>query len=156
MISRLLTEVIIKITNYCLQEANMSYPVLSDPNQPEVHASTLLLIDDKLLCAWFGGTKEGHSDTKIWLSVGDLTKPQTFWNEPHPVAAEEGLAHWNPVLLYVSATETILLFYKVGSPISSWCTKIIESKDGGKTWSEPRDLVPGDKGAHSHFVTHLE
>jgi predicted neuraminidase len=133
-----------------LQQGNMSYPVLSDPSQPDVHASTLLLVEDKLLCAWFGGTKEGHSDTKIWLSIGVVAESQTCWSEPHPVAVEDGLAHWNPVLLFVPATQTILLFYKVGSPISSWYTNIIESKDGGNTWSEPRELVPGDRGVYSH------
>ncbi len=128
-----------------------SYSVLSDPRQPEVHASTLLVVKDKLLSAWFGGTKEGHSDTKIWLSTRDLAHPEISWSKPYPIAAEEGLAHWNPVLLFVSETQTILLFYKVGSPISSWYTKIIESKDGGNTWSAPRELVPGDRGVYDHL-----
>lgn len=123
-----------------------SFSVLSDPRQPEVHASTLVVVKDKLLSAWFGGTKEGHSDTKIWLSIRDLTQSEISWSKPYPVAAEEGMAHWNPVLLFVPETQTILLFYKVGSPISSWYTKIIESKDGGATWSTPRELVAGDRG----------
>jgi predicted neuraminidase len=123
-----------------------SYSVLSDPRQPEVHASTLVLVKNKLFSAWFGGTKEGHSDTKIWLSVRDLAESEISWSKPYPVAAEEGLAHWNPVLLFVPEAQTILLFYKVGSPISSWYSKIIESKDDGNTWSAPRELVPGDRG----------
>lgn len=125
----------------------MSFPVHSDPRQPEVHASTLVLLDQDLLCAWFGGTKEGIPDTKIWLSKFGAT-----WTKPYPVASEEGLAHWNPVLLRVPGPEKILLFYKVGSPISSWRTKIIESDDKGKTWSKPRELIPGDEGEkHSSF-----
>lgn len=124
----------------------MSFSVLSDARQPEVHASTLLLVKNKLISAWFGGTKEGHADTKIWLSTCDLSQPDSSWTESHPVAAEDGLAHWNPVLLLIPETQTILLFYKVGSPISSWYTRIIESEDGGNTWSKPRELVPGDRG----------
>ena len=40
-----------------------------DPSIKEVHASTVLKIGDKLLCAFFGGTKEGKDDVKILLSV---------------------------------------------------------------------------------------
>ncbi|KAI1324438.1 BNR repeat-like domain-containing protein [Xylariaceae sp. FL0255] len=123
----------------------MSFPVQSDPRQPEVHASTLLLLGDKLFCAWFGGTKEGHDDTKIWLSTKDLAQLNANWSEPYAVAAEEGLAHWNPVFLELPGSK-IMLFYKVGSPISSWFTKCITSQDGGLAWSKSRDLVPGDKG----------
>jgi hypothetical protein len=43
-------------------------------------------------------------------------------------------------------TEKIVLFYKVGSPISSWMTYAKESEDGGLTWGAARELVPGDKG----------
>jgi predicted neuraminidase len=125
----------------------MSFPVLLDPRQLEVHASTLLLVGNKLLCAWFGGTKEGNPDTKIWLSTLDLAGSNANWTESRPVAIEDGIAHWNPVLLELPGSK-ILLFYKVGSPISSWYTKIIESEDGGITWSKPKELVPGDRGAY--------
>jgi predicted neuraminidase len=129
----------------------MSFPVLSDPRQPEVHSSTLLLKDKRLLCAWFGGTKEGYPDTKIWLSTRDLSQPEAPWSKSYPVASEEGVAHWNPVFIEVPGPPKILLFYKVGSPISSWYTKIIESEDGGNSWSKPRELVPGDRGWYHSF-----
>lgn len=50
---------------------NMSiknFVVLDDPRQPEVHASTVVVHPDTgiVSSAWFGGTKEGHGDTKIW------------------------------------------------------------------------------------------
>lgn len=124
----------------------MSMVVLDDPLQPEVHASTLLLVRETLLCAWFGGTKEGHSDTKIWLSRRDMSDPDGAWATPCALAAENCLAHWNPVLLEVKRTNQIFLFYKVGSPISSWYTKVIKSTDVGKTWTEAQELVPGDRG----------
>ena len=134
----------------------MSFPVLSEPLQPEVHASTLLLFKNKLLCAWFGGSKEGSPDTKIWLSIKDLSQSEVSWTKPRAVAAEEGLAHWNPVLLFVPKTQVIHLFYKIGSPISSWYTKIIESEDGGNKWSRPRELVEGDRGELvDHFVSSI-
>lgn len=124
----------------------MSFPVHCDDREPEVHASTLLLVEQRLLCAWFGGTKEGHADTKIWLSSRDLSRPDGVWTQPQPVSTEENIAHWNPVLFHSATSNSIYLFYKVGSPISAWYTKIITSEDLGATWSLPRELVPGDRG----------
>lgn len=122
----------------------MSFSVLSDARCPEVHASTLLVVGEFLLSAWFGGTKEGHEDTKIWLSRRRIAD-EKGWTDPEIIADSEE-AHWNPVLLDLPSEKKILLFYKVGSPISSWRTYIKESPDGGKSWIEARELVEGDKG----------
>ena len=130
----------------------MSFSVLNDHRAPEVHASTLLVVRDHLLSAWFGGTKEGHADTKIWLSRRPLSD-ENAWSEPEVVASKDGHAHWNPVLLQLPDTDTIVLFYKVGSPISSWATYAKESEDGGRTWGEARELVPGDKGRYPFGVS---
>lgn len=127
----------------------MAFSVLNDPRAPEVHASTLLIAKGNLLSAWFGGTKEGHADTKIWLSRRLLAE-ENAWSKPEVVASGDGLAHWNPVLLQLPETERIAIFYKVGSPISSWATYAKESEDGGYTWSAARELVPGDKGELSY------
>jgi predicted neuraminidase len=124
----------------------MSFPVLLDSRQPEVHASTLVLLEKSLLCAWFGGTKEGHSDVRIWLSRLDLSNPNSEWTTSSPVTADDGLPHWNPVLMKVPKSTKVLLFYKVGTPISAWYTHVMESDDEGTTWSEPRELVPNDRG----------
>jgi predicted neuraminidase len=123
----------------------MSFSVLNSPESPEVHASTLLVAGDYLLSAWFGGTKEGHTDTKIWLSRRRLQK-ETEWTTPEVVASTDGEAHWNPVLLSLPKERRIVLFYKVGSPISSWRTYMKDSYDGGNSWSEAQELVHGDKG----------
>lgn len=129
-----------------------SFSVLNDHRQREVHASTLLLYKDRLLSAWFGGSKEGNPDTKIWLSSRSLTdttggSEDGPWTDPRIVAGEDAnAAHWNPVLFRLPGSETILLFYKVGSPISSWETFVQSSADGGLTWSTSKELVPGDKG----------
>ena len=132
----------------------MEFPVFADPRQPEVHASTLVLTGKSLLCAWFGGTKEGHADTKIWMSQFDLSNLDAAWTKSYPVASENGLAHWNPVFFKDSSSGSLLLFYKVGSPISSWCTKIIVSNDDGATWSKSCEFVPGDRGEqHSSIST---
>lgn len=107
----------------------------------EVHASTILKIgENRLACAFFGGTKEGNDDVKIYLTFFDGEK----WTKPEIVAQSEGEPCWNPVLL--QKDEEIILFYKSGKPIPKWRTMVKSSFDGGLTWSEPCELVPGDVG----------
>ena len=105
------------------------------------HASTVLpLSDGSVVAAWFGGTKEGNDDVKIWVSVRDSEK----WAEPYSVAVDgEALPHWNPVLFQRENGE-IILYFKYGKPIPKWVTYYCISKDGGKSFSKPQVLVPGD------------
>ena len=68
------------------------------------------------------------------------------------MAGEDGLPHWNPVLFAPPGSgedgegSEVWLFYKVGRQIPAWRTRVIVSGDGGRTWSAPRELVPGDEG----------
>jgi len=106
------------------------------------HASSLALLPDgSVLAAWFAGSKEGEGDVAIWSS----RREKGVWSEPVKIADEEGVPHWNPVLL-AKKDGTVLLFYKVGHIISKWYTKVKVSRDSGITWSEPVELVPGDRG----------
>lgn len=106
------------------------------------HASTLLYLEDgSVLVAWFGGTAEKDDDVAIWLSK----RAKGVWSKPVCVADEEGLPHWNPVL-FQCKDGTIFLYYKVGKHELVWYTRFIESKDEGETWSDCRELVPGDIG----------
>jgi len=108
----------------------------------QCHASTLLRTDDgKFLVAWFGGTHEKHDDVGIWLSKGEPGD----WSDPVEVAKIREDAHWNPVLVK-GPSGGITLFFKVGKTIDFWETWFKVSKDHGQTWSEARELVPGDKG----------
>lgn len=103
------------------------------------HASTLVrLADGTFLVAWFGGHREGEGDVAIWLTRGD----GKIWQAPRRLMAEDGLAHWNPVL-FVDG-DKVHLFYKVGPTVHDWTTRWTTSPDGGVTWSAPRALVPGD------------
>lgn len=109
---------------------------------PQCHASTVLRTDDgKFLVAWFGGTREKHPDVGIWLSKG---KPG-HWSTPVEIAKIREDAHWNPVL-FRDPSGTITLFFKVGKEIDFWETWYKVSNDDGETWSEARELVPGDRG----------
>lgn len=103
------------------------------------HASTVLpMKNGHVLVAWFGGSREGGNDVSIWLAE----KGENGFSEAVCVAS--GMEpHWNPVL-YEAEDGRILLFYKVGTPIPDWRTCVMASTDLGKTWTTPREMIPGD------------
>ncbi|GHF75785.1 putative neuraminidase [Amycolatopsis bartoniae] len=110
-----------------------------DPRFAHSHASTVLpLGGGAALVAWFGGSREGAADVGIWLARREGT-----WGTPWRVAGGDE-PHWNPVLH--ADGDRVLLFYKAGSPIPRWRTMVRESRDGGRTFSPERELVPGDRG----------
>ncbi len=106
------------------------------------HASTLVVLpDEHVIAAWFGGTREGAGDVAIWCSRRIGGK----WSPPVKVADQEGIPHWNPVL-FQGENEKVYLFYKVGHTIPRWQTMVMTSEDRGHTWTSPRQLVAGDYG----------
>lgn len=103
------------------------------------HASTIVKMSDgRLMSAYFAGTGEGYDDVRIWCSVYE----NGTWNKPAQVPSEDTVAHWNPVL--INFGDFVRLYYKVGAEIPYWVTKYTDTYDGGKTWSAPQELVPGD------------
>ncbi|WP_418607336.1 sialidase family protein [Georgenia sp. SUBG003] len=102
----------------------------------------MLAVGDGLVAAWFGGTHEGTPDNRIWLARRAGGSPA--WAEPTVVAGGDQ-AHWNPVLAH-GPDGSVWLFYKRGPLISRWSTWFRRSTDGGATWTEPAELVPGDAG----------
>lgn len=113
-----------------------------DYSFPESHASTLIRLENGIfVVAWFGGTKEGNDDVGIYMSKGKPGK----WSPPKKIVKIREEAHWNPVL-FKTREGDIHLFFKVGKTIAQWETWQTISGDGGNTWSEPKELVTGDKG----------
>ena len=107
----------------------------------QCHASTICRLPDGTLgVAWFAGSHEKASDVAIWFSK----KRETGWSDPVKIADREGIPCWNPVLL--AQGEVLTLFYKVGNEIPYWQTMVKTSFDSGESWSEERELVPGDFG----------
>lgn len=106
------------------------------------HASTVAQVDDDtFIVAWFGGTEEKDDDVGIWLSKGNPGN----WSEPVELVKVREDPHWNPVL-FAAPDDRIILYFKVGKEISDWETWVTVSEDEGEAWSEPTELVPGDKG----------
>ena len=130
-----------------VSEQNQSSPIKEfvfgdDIPFPESHASTLIKLDGgQFIIAWFGGTKEKNDDVGIWMTKGTPGN----WDKPFEVAKIRNDAHWNPVL-FKSKQGKIYLYFKVGKEISKWETWVKTSDDKGKTWSEAKELVVGDKG----------
>ncbi len=106
------------------------------------HASHLTLLPGgDILAVWFGGSREGADDVAIWSA----RRSGGQWSPPVRVAAEAGLPHWNPVL-FTGPDGAVLLFYKVGRQLKEWSTRLKISTNNGLTWTEPVELVPGDRG----------
>lgn len=64
------------------------------------------------------------------------------WSKPIVVSAAAEIAHWNPVL-FQKEDGTVILYFKVGKDTDYWQTYYATSTDG-RSWSTPRELVPGD------------
>ena len=104
------------------------------------HASTVLPLDDgSVIAAWFGGSSEQKNDVKIYTSV---RTEEDGWSDPIVVSAADNVAHWNPVL-FQKEDGTVVLYFKVGKTTEYWQTYYVTSTDG-RSWSTPRELVPGD------------
>ncbi len=108
----------------------------------QCHASTLVeLRNGRVLAAWFGGTAEKHADVAIW----GATRVEGRWSQPRVLARVRNSPHWNPAL-FLAPDGRVHLFFKVGDRIPIWETWRTISEDEGETWTEPRELVPGDRG----------
>lgn len=113
---------------------------------PSCHASTIVETRNGFLAAWFGGTAESNPDVTIWTARFDGRS----WSTPVEVATGvqadgKRFPCWNPVLTQTRDGST-WLFYKVGPNPRQWWGMIIESRDQGRTWSQPRKLPDGILG----------
>jgi len=106
----------------------------------QCHASTLVeLANGDLLCAFFAGTREGARDVGIYWSRCRSGR----WGDVTLAAKVAPVAHWNPVL-FRDFDEKVFLFFKVGLSPKVWKTFAARSLDGGASWGDPEELVPGD------------
>ncbi|PZE20624.1 sialidase family protein [Paenibacillus xerothermodurans] len=114
----------------------------SDRPFASCHASHLAALPNgDIIVVWFAGSQEGADDTAIWCS----RRQAGGWTKPSKLADAAGLPHWNPVL-HRAHDGSLLLFYKVGRLIKEWYTMLKVSYDHAQTWSQPVELVRGDRG----------
>ncbi len=107
---------------------------------PNGHASCIARVNGETWVAWFGGTKEGHPDVKIYLA----RKTSSGWTNPLRICFDETLPHWNPVLM--PRGDGADLFFKVGATIPGWRTMRVHIGADGRPQGEIREVVPGDVG----------
>lgn len=130
-------------------KGELIYP-LDDKPTPECHASTIVEVEGGFAAAWFGGTRERHSDVGIWLSMnldGSWSKPveivDGYQND------ELRYPTWNPVL-HQANDGTLMLFYKVGPNPRDWWGMLTTSSNLGRTWTKPVKL--GEDGKVGHLL----
>lgn len=103
------------------------------------HSSTIVKVGkNEYLSAYMAGECEGKPDMAIWIS----RCVDGIWLQPEKIMGVYRFPHWNPVLYFDGTTVTLI--FKVGPSVPLWYSMISESKDLGKTWSVPREAVPGD------------
>jgi predicted neuraminidase len=111
------------------------------------HGSTIVQLEDVLLCAWMGGSKDRAIDVSIWGSVNR----GSGWSEPIELAngvnekERTRLPLWNPVLFQPSKGP-LILFYKQGASPETWIGMYKTSTDKGRTWSRAKKLPVGFYG----------
>ncbi|NKB65629.1 MAG: FAD-dependent oxidoreductase [Candidatus Latescibacteria bacterium] len=137
--------------DYLRHQIHVHEPVFTNNNEfAACHASTLVqLRNGRFLVAWFGGSRESHSDVGIW----GATRSGCIWSTPRLLARVRNAAHWNPVL-FKNTEGCLHLFFKVSVEGSlqngrhrifdGWETWCISTADDGETWSQARPLVEGD------------
>lgn len=121
---------------------------LDNKPTPECHASSIVEVDDGLIAAWFGGTRERHKDVGIWVSMnldGSWSKPVEVING----FVNDTLRYpcWNPVL-FQAKNGSLMLFYKVGPNPRDWWGMLSTSENKGRTWSEPVKLGECNRIGH--------
>ncbi len=113
---------------------------IAPPVKGQVHASTVVEIENGYFVAWFEGSKESAAD----VSIKGAARIGGKWSEKRVIAkVNEESPHWNPVLRKADDGR-LCLYFKVGRNCSDWRTYTMESFDQGKNWSAPRELVQGD------------
>ncbi|WP_337043452.1 sialidase family protein [Emticicia sp. 17c] len=120
--------------------------IFENPPFAECHASTIVeLANNKMMAAWFGGTRESNPDVCIWIARYDGKQ----WSKPEKVAdgiINDNLRYptWNPVL-FKTKEGKLFLFYKVGKSPREWWGEVKTSTDDGATWSKaeklPQDML---------------
>jgi len=83
-----------------------------------VHAASIAFWDNNPVFAWFGGIREGLSDSSIYIY---------YLNKLYRLPKVYNLAYWNPVLF--TYDDCLYLFFKIGEFCDRWQTFYIKISD---------------------------
>jgi len=102
-----------------------------------VHAATIAFYKSKLVFSWFGGSREGATDTAIYINGLN--------NENNIIIGDKDLIpRWNPILVEVNGR--LILFEKAGLFCDRWSTFIHDISD----WNN--DITRGEINKYSHML----
>ncbi|MER6987922.1 exo-alpha-sialidase [Saccharopolyspora hirsuta] len=111
----------------------------------QCHAANLAVLPGgDIGCAWFGGTQEGVHDIRIWFSR--LAPDGDTWSQPVALTGDPDRSEQNPVLF--TAPDGVLWLLWTAQRAGRQDTAEVRSRrsaDGGRTWDEPRVLLPADE-----------
>lgn len=117
----------------------------------QCHASSIVRLENgDYMIVWFAGTKEKADDVGIWMSKGK----DGNWSSPSLLVKTRDDAHWNPVL-FNAPDNNLYLYFKVGKEIDDWETWVMHSSDLGVNWSDPQELIEGDRGGRGPVRNHM-
>lgn len=117
----------------------------------QCHASSIESLGfGQYMMVWFAGTHEKNDDVGIWMSKGGPGN----WSSPKMLVKVREDPHWNPVLFRTPGNQ-LHLYFKVGKEIDDWETWVMYSDDLGNSWSEPKELIPGDRGGRGPVRNHI-
>lgn len=115
-----------------------------------VHSATAVTLPNgNLLAMWYGGTREGHTDVKIYSALFDAQKQQ--WQTPKAILDRIQVSNdldryvkkvGNPVLIRHPQGPLVLVYVSVS--LAGWATSQINmmlSYDDGQTWHPSKHLV---------------
>jgi predicted neuraminidase len=107
---------------------------------PSSHAANFLVLkDEDILCFWFSGIGEGHSNG---ISMSRLSNGSQQWGTPMEVDHQDGRSFQNPVAFQEPGGRIWLLH--TSQVAGQWQTnatvEYLTSDDNGKTWSNRKTL----------------
>lgn len=118
---------------------------------PFAHAPTIVETrkSQRLVVAWFGGSREGENDVSIWVNHKD--KDSSTWSKPYELDDGDGRPCWNAILVQPSKGP-LLAYYKIGGSVPDWQGYVRTSEDEGLNWSARLQLP--ESSADVHKKTH--
>ena len=135
-------------------EAVLEEQFVASSFTPYAHAPTIVETREsqRLVVAWFGGSREGVNDVSIW--VNHREKDSTVWSPPYELDDGSGQPCWNAILVHPSSGP-LLAYYRIGDSVPDWQGNAKTSDDEGLTWSGRHSLPASSANVHTKTHGHF-